>query len=174
MLFGPLACWAVEGIHIRSADFVPVENGYALEANFDIGLTTTLEDALVRGLTLVFTTEFELFYPRWWTFNVWDKTVTERRIEHRLSYNALTRQYRLSSGALHQSFDTVNAALAVLGRVRINPAVRSKDLEDDKVYTAVLRLHLDKARLPKPLQVDALASHDWDLSSDWYRWTFRP
>jgi len=28
--------------------------------------------------------------------------------------------------------------------------------------------------LPKPLQIDALGSSDWSLSSDWYRWTFKP
>jgi hypothetical protein len=163
---------ATEGIHIRSAEFVPMEAGYALEARYEIGLTAALEDALVHGLTLAFTTEFELMYRRWWTLNLWNKTISERRQQHRLSYNALTRQYRLSSGALHQSFDTVGAALAVLGRVRINPAVRSEDIEDDQVYIAALRMRLDKAQLPKPLQVDALASGDWDLSSDWYRWTF--
>lgn len=163
-----------DGIHIRSAEFVPVDGGYALDARYDIGLTSTLEDALVHGLTLAFVTEFELTYQRWWTLNLWNKTVSEKRQQHRLSYNALTRQYRLSSGALHQSFDTVSAALAVLGRVRMNPAVHTQDIENDRVYIAALRLRLDTAELPKPLQVDALASRDWDLSSEWYRWTFRP
>jgi hypothetical protein len=42
------------------------------------------------------------------------------------------------------------------------------------VYLAELRLRLDTTQLPKPLQINALASRDWNLSSDWYRWTFRP
>lgn len=163
-----------EGIHIRSAEFVAVESGYLLDAHYDINLTSALEEALIRGVTLPFTTEFELVYERWWTLSLWNKTIAERRQQHKLSYNALTRQYRLASGALHQSFDTVAAALAVLGRVRMSPAIRSENLDRDQVYTAALRLRLDTAQLPKPLQVDAIASRDWDLSSDWYRWTFRP
>jgi Domain of unknown function (DUF4390) len=35
-----------------------------------------------------------------------------------------------------------------------------------------LRLRLDVNQLPKPFQVDALASREWTLQSDWYRWGF--
>ena len=28
------------------------------------------------------------------------------------------------------------------------------------------------AELPKPLQVSAFGRKDWNLASDWYRWTF--
>jgi hypothetical protein len=42
------------------------------------------------------------------------------------------------------------------------------------VYTAGLRQWLDTSQLPKPLQINALGSRDWNLNSDWYRWTFKP
>jgi len=163
-----------EGVHIKSAELIPTEAGYALEANYDITLTHTLEEALVRGLPLVFVTEFELLYPRWWTLNLWNRTISEFRTQHRLSYNALTRQYRVSFGTLNQNFDTLDEALAVIGRVRYSPAVRFQEIEPEKIYLAVLRLRLDTSQLPKPLQIDALGSSDWSLSSDWYRWTFKP
>ena len=113
-----------EGAHIKSAELIPTEAGYSLEANYDITLTHTLEEALVRGLPLVFVTEFELLYPRWWTLNLWNRIISEFRTQHRLSYNALTRQYRVSFGTLNQNFDTLDEALAVIGRVRYSPAVR--------------------------------------------------
>ena len=163
-----------EGIHVRSAELLPVEGGFALEANYEISLTPTLEDALVRGLALTFVTEFELVYPRWWTLNLWNREVSDFKARHRLSYNALTRQYRISFGTLHQNFETLAEALAVLGRVRRPNAVPASDVDPGVVYEAALRLRLDTSRLPKPLQVDALASRDWNLSSDWYRWTFTP
>ena len=167
-------CVRAEGIHVKSAELQPADGGFALEASYGIALTATLEEALVRGLTLNFVTDFELVYPRWWTLNLWNRSVSDFRIRHRLSYNALTRQYRLSFGSLHQNFDTLAEALAVLGRVRKTPAVRYAEIEPGAVYEAALRLRLDTSRLPKPLQVDALASRDWNLTSDWYRWTFKP
>jgi hypothetical protein len=163
-----------EGIHVKSAELVPGDNSFALEANYEISLTPTLEEALVRGLTLNFVTDFELVRPRWWTLNLWNGDVTDFQIRHRLSYNALTLQYRLSFGSLHQNFDALGEALAVLGRVRRSDAVPYAEVQRGVVYEAALRLRLDTSRLPKPLQIDALASRDWNLTSDWYRWTLTP
>ena len=42
------------------------------------------------------------------------------------------------------------------------------------VYQAGLRMKLDLAQLPKPLQVNALASRDWNLDSEWHRWNLNP
>lgn len=165
-------CSHANGILVRSAELVPGEEGYALEAKYDVGLTATLEEALVRGLALHFATEFEVVLPRWWTLSLWNRSVTRARIDHKLSYNALTRQYRLSFGSLHQGFDALSEALAVLGRVRLPMAVPYDELEPGVVYEATLRLRLDTSLLPKPLQIDALASREWNLASDWYRWTF--
>ncbi len=163
-----------EGIHIKSAELSPVETGYALDANYEIALSHTLEEALLRGLPLHFVLDFELSHPRGWTFGLWSRTVATLRQQHRLFYNALTRQYRISFGSLHQNFDTLDEALAVLGRVRQRLAITKDDLDTDTTYTAAIRLRLDTSLLPKPLQIDALGSRDWNLSSDWYRWTFRP
>jgi hypothetical protein len=163
-----------DGILVKSAELTPVEGGYALEANYEIGLSATLEEALVRGLALNFATDFEVVVPRWWTLSLWNRTVSEAQVRHKLSYNALTRQYRLSFGSLHQGFDTLAEALAVLGRVRLPHAVRDAELEPGMVYEAALRLRLDTSLLPKPLQIDALGSREWNLASDWFRWTFTP
>jgi len=37
-----------------------------------------------------------------------------------------------------------------------------------------VRMKLDVNQLPKPFQVSALTSHEWQLASDWDRWTFTP
>ncbi len=163
-----------QGISIKSAQLNPSESGYTLQARYDVDLSPTLEDALVRGLGLTFVAEFELVYPRWWTLNFWNKQLAERDVEYRLSYNALTRQYRLSLGGFHQTFDSVEQALAVLGRVRFDTVVKDEEIEPGIVYIAGVRLRLDTGKLPKPLQLDAIGSRDWNLSSDWYRWTFKP
>jgi hypothetical protein len=175
LLFSLLAGTAhAQGIAIRSASLLPTESGYALEADFAIALTPAVEEALARGLPLHFVTEFEVLYPRWWTFNLWNRTVSEFRTQHRLSFNALTRQFRLSFGNLHQSFDTLDEALALIGRVRYSPAVRYQEVDPGAVYIANLRQWLDTSQLPKPLQINALGSREWNLDSDWYRWTFKP
>lgn len=50
-----------------------------------------------------------------------------------------------------------------------SPLVKKRD-----VYLAGLRMKLDLTQLPKPLQVNALASKDWNLDSEWHRWNVTP
>ena len=164
---------ATEGIHVKSAELTRNGDNYYLEANFEVGLTPTLEDALNKGLPLHFVVEFELIYPRWYTAYLWNKSVAELEQHHRLSYNALTRQYRLSFGTLHQNFDTLNDALALLGRLRRRFLVDADALDEGKIYEAAIRMRLDVSQLPKPFQINALASRDWNLSSEWFRWTLK-
>lgn len=172
-----LSCGAAlattEGIHVKLAELSLNGGEYYLEANFEVGLTPTLEDALNKGLPLHFVVEFEFIYPRWYTAYLWNKSVAELEQHFRLSYNALTRQYRLSFGALHQNFDTLNDALALLGRVRPRFVVDADALDEGKVYEAAIRMRLDVSQLPKPFQINALASRDWNLSSAWFRWTLK-
>lgn len=163
-----------EGIVIKSADLVVHENNYQLNATFDVSLGHVLEDALLRGVPLIFVTEFELEYPRWYFLNLWNKPIANYENEQKLSYNVLTRQYRLSVGALHQNFVSLDEALAVIGRTRNRNINVHDSISVGEVYIAMVRLSLDTSRLPKPLQINALGSKDWNLSSDWYRWTFRP
>jgi len=56
-----------------------------------------------------------------------------------------------------------------------NRLVADKDaLKKNQKYSAALRMKLDLSQLPKPFQVNALASKDWTLSSDWHRWEVTP
>jgi hypothetical protein len=41
-------------------------------------------------------------------------------------------------------------------------------------YDAAVRLRLDVTQLPKPFQINALASREWSLQSEWYRWSLTP
>ena len=162
---------ATGAIHVKSAEISQNAGDYYIEAKFDVELTHTLEDALNKGLPLHFIVEFELIRPRWYTLYLWNNSVLEFEQDSRLSYNALTRQYRLSRGALHQNFDTLNDALAVMGRLPPRFLADSGMLDQGKVYEAAIRMRLDVSQLPKPFQINALASRDWNLASQWFRWT---
>lgn len=147
------------------------EDGYTLSADFALDLGPRLEEAVTRGVTLNFNLEITFSRPRWYWF---DERVAGLAVNHRLSYNALTRQYRLSTGGLHRSFDTFEGALRALGRVGALPVAERGALKLGERYDVELRLSLDKSQLPKPLQVDAIANRDWQVESKVLRWQFTP
>lgn len=165
---------AAQGIHVKSAELAPNAGEYFLSASFELDLNPTLEEALNRGVPLHFVVEFELILPRWYTLYLWNRRVAGYEQRYRLSYNALTRQYRVSLGALHQSFDTLEDALILVGRFTRRRVFSAEALGTGKVYEAQIRMRLDTGQLPKPFQIDAIGSRDWNLSSDWYRWTVTP
>lgn len=160
-----------EGIEVRKAALITAEDGYALEADFDIALTRTLEDALNKGVPLYFTLEFELIRPRWYWLN---EKIADSRQQFRLSYNALTRQYRVAIGTLYQNFESLPEGLAFLSRVRVRDIAETGALARGASYTAALRLQLDTSQLPRPFQLSAVGSREWSLSSEWHRWTVSP
>lgn len=147
------------------------EEGVVLNAEFAFDFNARLEQAVTNGVALYFVVEFELTQPRWYWFD--EKTATRRR-QTRLSYHALSRHYRLSTGLLHQNYATLGEALAVLRRVR-NWVVLDKGAQlSDSNYQASLRMRLDLSLLPKPFQVNALTSREWHLDSEWRRFNWRP
>jgi hypothetical protein len=92
----------------------------------------------------------------------------------RVSYSALTRQYRVSIGLLAQTFNSLEEVERYVGRVTSRPVAQASALSKGTRYDAAIRLRLDVNQLPKPFQVNALASREWTLASDWYRWSFVP
>ena len=61
-----------------------------------------------------------------------------------------------------------------MSRVTSRTVASKGDLAKGVRYEAAVRLRLDVNALPKPFQVNALASRDWSLQSEWYRWSFTP
>ena len=160
-----------QGIDIKRPTVTIAEDHFILEAQFDIALTPTLEEVLNKGVALYFVLEFELIRPRWYWLN--ERLVSFNQ-EYRLSYNALTRQYRLGVGNLHQNFPSAREALDVMSRVRRRVDVEPGTLRRDTSYNAALRFRLDTSQLPKPFQLNALIAREWNVGSDWYRWTVGP
>ena len=139
----------------------------------NINFNTRLEEAVNRGIVLFFAADFELTRSRWYWL---DEQVVRRSKIFRLSYHALTRQYRLSTGAsaLHQSYASLDEALSVMSHVRNWQVLEKDEVKPGQAYLASLRMRLDLSLMPKTFQVSALANRDWNLSSEWLRWDFMP
>jgi len=165
-----IATAGAEGISINRTEAYRVEDGYRLSASYDINLTFTAQQALTRGVPLYFVGEFVLTRSRWYWL---DEEVFRGEQTVKFSYNALTRQYRVSRGALFQNFSTFEDALNILARQNL-ATIPAELIRKDDSYVAAVRFRLDVAQLPLPLQVNALTGKDWVLNSDWYRWVVRP
>lgn len=164
-------CARADEIDVIDARLAASEEGLLLSADFDFQFSPRLHEAVQNGVPLYFVIEFELTRPRWWWF---DEETVSRRTQWRLSYHALTRQYRLQSGALHQNFATLEQALQVMRTLRNwQVAERSVPLRGSS-YDAAVRMRLDVSQLPRPLQLSTLTGSELRLESPWKQFIFRP
>ncbi len=158
-----------EGIVVNKAEVRVGEDNYQLAADFKINLSFVVEQALSHGVAIYFVSEFSVTRSRWYWF---DAQIAKSELVTKLSYNVLTRQYRISRGALYQNFPSLEEALQMVQR-QSSAQFSSAPLKKDGNYLASARLRLDVAQLPKLLQVNALTNKDWELDSDGYRWVIR-
>lgn len=158
-------------IEVQQASFETRDDGYYLSGDFEFDLKPRVAEALDRGLTLYFVVEAQLTRYRWYWF---DEKAVNAVLNYRLSYHALTRQYRVSTGNLQLGFPTLAEALGVMTHVRDWKVAEHGALRAGEPYAAAVRMRLDTTQLPKPFQINAITSRDWTLESVWKRFTFEP
>ena len=172
-LAGPGPALGADAIAVRAAQIErsAAGDGWSVSADFQLPLPARQEDAINRGVPLYFTIDFELTRPRWYW---WNETIVQTSRTYRLSYHALTRQYRLALDGLARSFESLGEALDALSRLRGWKVLEAAQVQDNVEYEARLRMRLDTSLLPMPFQVGAIANRDWTLQAEWKRIRFEP
>ncbi|MBS1174258.1 MAG: hypothetical protein H6R05_389 [Burkholderiaceae bacterium] len=147
------------------------DGAYALNADFRLSLPNQLQDAINHGTALSFQVEFKLGRPRWYWSN--EDMITVNR-EQRISYNSLTREYRVSTGASQYRYSTLSEALLNVSRISQWRILSPNQLQTGEQYQASLRMYLNTSKLPRTYQLNSLTNQGWGLNSDWYSFNFTP
>ncbi len=166
----PATATQAGSIQIKSVNLAAVKQNYIISVDSEIILNATLEQALEKGIVLYFATKFSLVDSRWYWLN---DEVARSKLRVGLRYYALTRQYHLNYPTYSQGFNTLPEALQALGQLHDFPVSIKSELKQDVDYIASLRVWLDLTRMPKPFQVEALGSSQWNLSSDRLEWRMK-
>ena len=165
-----LAFAADSGINIKSAELQAQDDYYGLNADVDMTFDKEIEEAINKGVPLNFLIEFQIVSPRKYWFD--DEIVTVSQTVS-LSYHALSRQYLVNRAGHQQSFASLSEAMNELLTLNEWKVADRALLEKPDVYKAALLIRLDQTKLPKAIQVDAIASEKWNLSSQKFEWTLK-
>ena len=149
-----------------------VDDTLFLSARLKFELTDAIEDALLKGVAMIFVAEADILRERWYWSS---KRIGSVERHLRLAYQPLTRRWRLSvtsgpmaSGGLtmplNQNFDTLPEALAAVQRFSHWKIAEVAGFEPDQRYLVEFRFRLDSSQLPRPLQINALGQTDWDIA----------
>ncbi|MDG0853335.1 DUF4390 domain-containing protein [Roseateles puraquae] len=139
-----------EGIELAQLATRKADDGLELSFTTRFELGAFAEDALHKGVPLYFVAEATVLRNRWY----WrDARVARAERVWRVSWQPLTRQYRVSNGGLHQSFGTLEEALTVLRGQSAWRIAEPKDIEDGGSYYLEFSYKLDVSQLPRPMQI---------------------
>ncbi|WP_245541874.1 DUF4390 domain-containing protein [Uliginosibacterium gangwonense] len=166
----PVPAHAAGSVEFRYAELVASDQDYVINAAINLQNKPRLQEMIEAGVSVPFRAEVIITRPRWYWFN---ETISERSLDLKLSYHALTRQYRVSVGNLHRNFTSYDEAMRALLSLH-NWAVADRSrLNEGESYQVGLRFRLDINSLAKPFQVAALGSHDLDLNTGWVTWVLQ-
>ena len=142
-----------------------------LSASLNWVLPDLVQDALLKGIPVHFIAEAEMLQERWY----WrDAQLLSATRYLRLSYQPLTRRWRLYTGsqpfegqglgvALSSSFETLEEAVQSMQRIVRWRIGAMPDLPSSGSATLQLRFRIDLSHFPRPLQIGALGRSDWNL-----------
>lgn len=165
-------CWTgpanAAEVQLKAVSIESNEEGVQLNADFELVLSSALTETIRKGVPLYFVVEFELTRGRWyWLDDVLIRATRERRV----AYAPLAEQYRVTTSGISQNFTNADDVRRVISRVRSWTIAEKGRLKPGEKFDAAIRFRLDTSQLPKPFQLDAFGSRDWNLSSNWHRWT---
>ena len=158
-------------ITFQKINLRPVDKAWVLDATLALELSPALEQLVVKGVTLQFVTEFQLTKSRWYWFDA--KTVEVQRVS-KISYQALTNQYRVTLGNFSLTAANLKQALAAVRTKEDWTVIEASAIDPNQTYQAAVRMRLDTNQLAKPFQVNAINSRSWNLQSEWQRFEFSP
>lgn len=137
------------------------DEGVLLGFTAEFELPRSVEDALLRGVPLYFEADATVLQSRWY----WrDKRVAHAVRSWRVTYQPLTRMYRVSSGGLNQNFETLAEALDLPRHAARWRIAEPAQLDDDGRYYVEFSFRLDTSLLPRPMQIGIGGEAAWALS----------
>ena len=156
----PLAA-APEHMQLTALDLTRDEDGVYLTYAVDFDLPRAVEDALNRSVPLYFVAEAQVFRDRWY----WrDRRVAEAVRVWRIVYQPLTASYRVTFGALSQTYASRTEALSSITRASRWKIAEPGQIEEGSHHYLEFRYRLDTNLLPRPMQIGIAGQPDWQLS----------
>ena len=144
------------------------EDGWFLDAQCEIRLSSGAHEALENGIPLVFELRAQIVKTHKW---LWDKVEHERTLLRQLQYHALSRSYLVKDigTGRHGVYSRLDDALYAVGLID-TLLLSSETLDSKRDYIVRLRGSHDIESLPTPVRLLAYVSSQWDMNSQWYTW----
>lgn len=171
LAFAPLT-WAQNQVALTSLQTERNDDVYQISAQFDLELSNTVQEALLKGIPVYFVVDAKVYRDRWyWS----DKLVAAAQRHIRVSYQPLTRRWRMQVASqpivqnglgvsLMQTYDSLEEVMVNLRRLNRWKFADAAQIESGAGHRLEFAFYLDLSQLPRPLQMGATGQSEWELA----------
>jgi hypothetical protein len=135
------------------------------------GFKPEMELAILAGIPAIFTLQLEVHQER--SF-VWDKKITSREIKRTIKYDNLKKTFSVYSNGnpqpvIFSDFESAQKAMADFNGIVAVPLV---SLVKGNNYYLMIKIKMDKVRLPLQMERVFFFVSYWDFETAWNRQNF--
>ncbi len=173
-------CLILSTVHAeptRSTQLQPsiINNELLVDGQVALGITPTMENALLHGISLEYNIDIKLDDP---DRRFWQNPLLLKRTRIKLSFDGLKQLYLLTNLSL-QHFSTdrdLKRALMTLGAIQSLPLAQLNQLKKGHTYRFMIRAQLERDSLPNALRITSIIDPEWRIDMDWQQqaWTYHP
>lgn len=132
---------------------------------------TEMESAILAGVPTIFTLQLKVYQVRPY---LWDKTITNSEIKRTIKYDNLKKTFSIvtngnATPTVFTDFESAQKAMADLSGIVIAPL---KKLVKGNSYYLMMKVKIDKVRLPLHMEYLLFFVSFWDFETAWYRQNF--
>ena len=135
------------------------------------GFKPDIEMAVLAGIPAIFTMKLEVYQER--SFS-WDKKISSQEIKRTMKYDNLMKKFSVFTNnktepVIFSDFESAQKAMADFNGIIAAPLL---SLTKGKNYYAIVKVKMDKARLPLHMEYVFFFVSLWDFETSWYRQNF--
>ncbi len=137
-------------------------SGIAIDYSVKVTLPKPVVEVLQRGVPVYFNVQGTVVRPRWY----WrDERIARVTRVWRVAYQPLTSNWRVGQGALTQTVNTLDEAIAAIATANNWLLAEPQRIVEDERYVVQFAWQLDTTQLPPAMQVaiGGGASSDWQV-----------
>ena len=135
------------------------------------GFKTEMESAILAGVPTIFTLQIEVYQVRSY---VWDKKMISHEIKRIIKYDNLKKTFSIYTNGntepvIFPDFESAQKAMADFNEIIAAPLAR---LVKGNNYYLMMKVKIDKVRLPLHMEYIFFFVSFWDFETAWYRQNF--
>ncbi|HOW57615.1 MAG TPA: DUF4390 domain-containing protein [Smithellaceae bacterium] len=131
-----------------------------------------MESSILAGVPTVFTLQMDVYQERPY---IWDKNISSQTISRTIKYDNLKKTFSIYTNGNPEpvvlpDFESAQKAMADFSGISV---IRLKALTKGNSYYVMMKVKIDKVRLPLKLEYVLFFVSFWDFETVWYRHNFK-